>query len=529
MIHAGAKRNPLLPEPQLMNRAYWSRFLAGVPIIACALVATAVADDKDVPRPRVIVDFGNPQSFTLHPDQAEAAIVAGKSGPVLQITTDAKASWPGVNIFPSEGKWDLAGFARVEMGVINPQDVPVKVLLNINNPGADGREHCNVASVEVPPGRSVPLVVPFGTWHGDPTHPIDQKNIVSLKVMLDQPGRGHRFLVENIRALSFDRSAMQQVFADPFYKQLRPPFGRGINLGNMLDAPREGDWGVTLKPEYFEIIKQAGFDSVRLPVHWPAHTQDFAPYRVDPAFFSRVDEALRQALRQQLLVVLDMHYYEELMQQPKDHRERFVAIWRQIAEHYRDYPAEVAFELLNEPMKNLSAGVWNDLLAETLAAVRVTNPTRNVVVGPVAWNSIKELASLELPENDRHLIATVHYYEPFHFTHQGAEWAGSESRGWLGTKWLGTEAEHRAIERDFDTAITWAVQHHRPLYLGEFGVYDRADLASRSRWTGFVAEQAVERKMGFGYWEFCAGFGAYDRERQAWIEPLKAALLAPAP
>ncbi len=138
------------------------------------------------------------------------------------------------------------------------------------------------------------LVVPFGTWHGDPTHPIDLKNIVSVKVMLDRPGRGHRFQVENIRALSFDRSDMQQVFADPFYEQLRPLFGRGINLGNMLETPRGADWGATLKPEYFEIIKRAGFDSVRIPVRWPAYTQDFAPYRIDPPFFSRVDEAVRQ-------------------------------------------------------------------------------------------------------------------------------------------------------------------------------------------------------------------------------------------
>jgi endoglucanase len=488
-----------------------------------------MAADENVLRTRVFVDFADPQTFTLQPEEAEAAVIPGKAGSALQITTEAKASWPGVNIFPRQGKWDLTGFDRVEMGVTNPQDVPIKVLLNINNPGADGREHCNVASVEVPAGRSMTLVVPFGTWHGDPTHPLDQQNIVSLKVMLDQPGRGHRFMVENIRAIPFDRSAMQKILADPFYQQLKPPFGRGINLGNMLDAPREGDWGVMLKPEYFSIIKQAGFDSVRLPVRWPVHAQDFAPYQIDAAFFSRVDEALREALRQQLRVVLNIHYYDELMQQPKDHRERFVALWRQIAEHYRDYPAEIAFELLNEPMKNLSAEIWNSLIVETLAVIRTTNPTREIVIGPVNWNAIKDLPTLELPEKDRHLIATVHYYEPFRFTHQGAEWVGPESRAWLGTKWLGTEAEHRAVQRDFDAAITWAVEHRRPLYLGEFGVFDRADMASRARWTGYVAQQAVERKMGFGYWEFCAGFGAYDRERQAWIDPLKAALLAPVP
>lgn len=47
--------------------------------------------------------------------------------------------------------------------------------------------------------------------------------------------------------------------------------GRGINLGNALDAPAEGVWGVVLQSEYFQTIRQAGFDSVRLPVRWSAH------------------------------------------------------------------------------------------------------------------------------------------------------------------------------------------------------------------------------------------------------------------
>src|SRR5262245_44402948 len=56
--------------------------------------------------------------------------------------------------------------------------------------------------------------------------------------------------------------------------------GRGINLGNALEAPREGAWGVTLKPHYFRAIKEAGFDSVRLPVKWSAHAQAGAPYTI---------------------------------------------------------------------------------------------------------------------------------------------------------------------------------------------------------------------------------------------------------
>src|SRR5512134_2270109 len=35
---------------------------------------------------------------------------------------------------------------------------------------------------------------------------------------------------------------------------------RGINLGNMLEAPNEGEWGLFVQEEYFDLIKEAGFD-----------------------------------------------------------------------------------------------------------------------------------------------------------------------------------------------------------------------------------------------------------------------------
>src|SRR5438094_6814552 len=70
---------------------------------------------------------------------------------------------------------------------------------------------------------------------------------------------------------------------------------RGINLGNALEAPKEGAWGVTLRAEYFKTIKDAGFASVRLPVKWSAHAQADSPYTIDPKFAARVDWAIDQA------------------------------------------------------------------------------------------------------------------------------------------------------------------------------------------------------------------------------------------
>jgi endoglucanase len=313
--------------------------------------------------------------------------------------------------------------------------------------------------------------------------------------------------------------------SDPFFQHLKPAFGRGINLGNALDAPQEGAWGVTLHESYFEAIHAAGFDSVRIPVRWSTHAETTAPYKIEPKFFDRVDWAINQALKQKLIPIVNVHHYLELMEEPDKHRERYLALWQQIAVRYKDYPSTLAFELLNEPNGKLTAEKWNKLLREALAIVRQSNPTREVVIGPVNWNGIDKLHTLDLPKEDRHLTATVHYYHPMPFTHQGADWAGPESKKWLGTKWTGTEAEQKAVMRDLDTAIAWGIQFRRPMYLGEFGAYGKADMESRARWTRFVADGAIKRKMGFAYWEFCSGFGAYDAGKNQWREPLKEALV----
>ena len=181
---------------------------------------------------------------------------------------------------------------------------------------------------------------------------------------------------------------------------------------------------------------------------------------------------------------------------------------------------------MNEPNSKLTSPLWNDLLVKALAVVRQTNPERNVIIGPAEWNNLYKLSDLRLPEDDRHILVTFHYYQPFKFTHQGAEWAdGSEA--WLGTTWTGTPAQEKALEGDLDLAAGWAEKNSRPLYLGEFGAYSKADMDSRARWTEAVARQAEESGMSWAYWEFCAGFGVYDPQLKIWINPLLNALLPP--
>lgn len=475
---------------------------------------------------KLLVDFDKIQwAYKL---SAETTVLFPEvdNDPAMEIRTDAASQYPTVYIYPvtDAEAWDLRGYDLVTMEVRNPEDVPVRVLLGVNNPGANGRDHCNVASAVIGAKEKGLVTVTLGEWHGEAGHNLELANITSFEVLLDKPGRAHTFVVDNIKAVKREKFDLQTALKDPVFQSMQPALGRGINLGNALDGPNEGEWGVTLEESYFAAIANAGFDSIRLPVRWSNHAEHAAPYTIDPKFLARVDWAVDQALSRGLKIVVNIHHYEGMDSHPDDNRARFLALWEQIAAHYRERPDGLYFELLNEPHDNLTAGKWNAILAEALAIVRKTNPTRTVIVGPVAWNGIGELKSLELPEADRDLIVTVHYYGPFTFTHQGAHWLGPKGPP-VGTKWTGSDAEKAAVLKDFDTAAMWSLKHRRPIYLGEFGAYEKADLDSRVRWTKFIADTAAERRMSTAYWEFCSGFGAYDPVKHAWIEPLRDALV----
>jgi len=152
----------------------------------------------------------------------------------------------------------------------------------------------------------------------------------------------------------------------------------------------------------------AGIVSVRivLPV------APFAKASGDPlpdTWFATLDGLVHAALAQGLTVILDDHDYWICARNADDCRTRVLAFWTQAAEHFKDAPAQVVFEIVNEPNGAMDAR-WNALLAEALALIRRTNPTRNVIVGPAFWNNVAWLDRLELPASDRHIIVTVHYY-----------------------------------------------------------------------------------------------------------------------
>jgi len=113
---------------------------------------------------------------------------------------------------------------------------------------------------------------------------------------------------------------------------------RGVNIGNALDAPNPGEWGVTIRPEYFAVIRKGGFNTVRLPVRFSAHTSSKPPHSIEPGFLAEVDEAVFTGLNNDLIIILDVHHYDEIMTDPVGQEQRFLAIWDQLSKHYQSQP-----------------------------------------------------------------------------------------------------------------------------------------------------------------------------------------------
>jgi len=336
------------------------------------------------------------------------------------------------------------------------------------------------------------------------------------------PGLSEAFAIALTLGLSWVGAVMSPALAadvpDAFRQNAR--LGRGVNVLGYDPIWKDRERS-RFKAEHFRAIKEAGFDHVRIVLH---------PFRdnrgeVRETWWKTLDWAVDQAIGAGLLAILDFHEFQAMSKDPAGRKERFLAFWSRLSERCKDRPDSVLFEILNEPHDRFTPELWNAYFREALAVIRRTNPTRTVIVGPVQWNSFEKIDTLSLPSEDRHLIATVHYYNPFAFTHQGAAWANLGDK--LGVKWTGTPQERDAVRRDFDKVQAWSERERRPIYLGEFGAYDKAEMPSRVRYLAFIAREAEKRGWSWGYWQFDSDFIVYDIPAGKWIEPIRDALVKP--
>ena len=298
--------------------------------------------------------------------------------------------------------------------------------------------------------------------------------------------------------------------------------GRGVNIIGYDKVLWQDHTKGRFKESYFKLIKDAGFSSVRINLHPFSHMDD--RYQIDPAWLETLDWAVKKALEADLMVILDMHEYNAMADDPESKKEMFLSVWRQLAPRYKETPGNVIFEILNEPNQKLTVEMWNLFLVEAMKIIRETNPGRTLIIGPGNWNGIESLHTLKLPEDDRNIIVTVHFYHPMRFTHQGAPWA-SEYKDLSGIQWTGTPEEREEIESKLKVAADWSLKNDRPIFLGEFGAYDKGDMDSRARYTAFVSRTAEKFGFSWAYWQFDSDFIVYNIEKETWVKSILNALI----
>ena len=289
------------------------------------------------------------------------------------------------------------------------------------------------------------------------------------------------------------------------------PVERCMNLSNALEAPYEGAWGYRIRDADIVAIAEDGFDAIRLPVRFSAK---YEAARIDPALLQRVDQVIRTAFDNGLTVILDFHHFEELMTDPDIYEQMFVDIWTELAAHYEGWPPELMFELLNEPSENLTTARADQMFDRVIPIIRKTHPTRWIVVGGGDWSHWEQLKNLA--PRDAHTAYTFHYYTPFDFTHQDAEWVSpSPSK-----RPPMTDAEADAIRQEFATLA----KSKAPLFLGEFGVYHKSvPPEHRAPWMEVVRREAENAGIAWCHWGYTSGFRVADDHR-AWFPGLKEAL-----
>lgn len=298
----------------------------------------------------------------------------------------------------------------------------------------------------------------------------------------------------------------------------------GINIGDHFenDSVSSKDFKNPMQDWYYPLIKNLGFDHIRLPIRWSVHCDN--NFKINDEFIRLVDKTVNRFLKMDIAVIINIHHFREAAEYPAKHVDELTYLWEQIGEYFKNYSEKLIFEVLNEPRWNVESSIWNNVQNHLIKVIRKTNPTRKIMVGGVYFNDVYHMNEMIIPENDKNLIGTFHYYYPMEFTHQGAIWT-PKYVDLHDVTWVGNEHELKELNDAFDLAVNWSEKYGLPVNIGEFGAIHKAPAAYRSIWTRSVRTAAENRGFSWTYWELNRNFGISDKDNPELDQPIVDALL----
>jgi len=291
----------------------------------------------------------------------------------------------------------------------------------------------------------------------------------------------------------------------------------GWNLGNTLDgSPNETSWGnpKTTK-EMITTIKNAGFNTIRIPVSWSSHAPKSSNYAINPTWMSRVKEVVDYAVDNNLYIILNSHHDNGIFKlynnEIEDSKTALKSIWTQIANTFKDYDYNLIFEGLNEPRTINSEAEWNggtseernnlnalhQLFVDTVRETGGNNEKRILMVPTYAAsassNAVSALTIPNDPQNDvKKIIVSIHSYVPNNFTFpwgNAKTWSKSNS------------SDTSSIISFFNSANSTFVSKGIPVIAGEFGAVNKNNENARAEWAEYYVSYGKSKKIPCILWD----------------------------
>ena len=301
---------------------------------------------------------------------------------------------------------------------------------------------------------------------------------------------------------------------------------RGTNLSHWLSQNNE-DRGEArrqhIQEDDFARLDSLGFDFVRIPIDevqfWDEEGNKL------PEAWDLLTFALDQCGKYHLRAIVDLHiirshYFNAVNENDKaantlftseEAQQDLIDMWYQLSDALKGYSNDsVAYEFMNEPVAE-DHEQWNQLIAKVHKALREREPQRTLVIGSNLWQGYQTIKYLKIPEGDKNIVISFHYYNPMLLTHYGAWWTPLASySGKINYPGVLVSKE------DFDAAkdaIAAAKQYNVQLFCGEWGVYEPVDRKLAYKWTKDMLTVFDEFDIAWTTWCYDADFGFWDQKK----------------
>lgn len=356
-----------------------------------------------------------------------------------------------------------------------------------------------------------------------------------------------------------DTKLFTDIPADKIAAVLSP----GWNLGNQLEGitlKTNTETGVTvtypsetayidtkITKELFQAVKKEGFKFVRIPVSFFSYIDDENNYTIDANWLSRLQEVVDMAIDANLYCMIDLHgdaYYtiknSWLLCAKEDQEEiieKYSAIWKQIAQTFRDYDESVLFESMNEvfdgnyngpiPYAYENINTYNDVFVKTVRSTGGNNERRWLLIP--GWNTninatvngFGTSGNFRLP-NDEYLMVSVHYYDPWGFC--GGENGVATQWGSFASKKDKVNGSESSMAKQFNKLQETFTSKGIPVVIGEWGSIDKTeDDNENSVYRTYYAKKLCENAKRTGCvpviwdngWNGKYGFSLFNRGTKA--------------